>query len=340
MVRSKRRPAFTLIELLVVIAIIAVLIGLLLPAVQKVREAAARSTCQNHLKQMALALHGFHDANNVFPPGLGALKDRAGVSWTQYRVPTNPRNLRVRSWMTFLLPYVEQDALQKRLPLRPSDPALSAQLNIPTYSDNDSPSGASLTVYTCPSDPRGRATYTGSPLLNGTYANAGGTFYAAVGGVDSANLAEWPNAFGILYWRSHTRMTDVADGTSNTLLIGERPPDPEAAYGWWHSADTIDWQVDYDWEFDTVQYMNNSDYSPWDFNYSATPPTPCPRVSFFQPGNYQNYCDFAHFWSHHTGGANFALADGSVRFLPYSARPVMNALATRARGEVADASGF
>src|SRR5262249_41086395 len=150
-------------------------IGLLLPAVQKVREAAARSTCQNHLKQMALALHSFHDANNVFPPGLGALGDRTASSWTDYQLPTNPRNLRVRSWMSFILPYVEQDALYKRLPLRPDDPAMSTQFNIPTYGSNDSPSGSSVAIYTCPSDPRGRATYTGSPLLNGVYANAGAT---------------------------------------------------------------------------------------------------------------------------------------------------------------------
>src|SRR5262245_24423021 len=155
MSRATRRSGFTLIELLVVIAIIAILIGLLLPAVQKVREAAARAKCQNNLKQVGLALHNFHDAFFSFPPGLGATGDRTGMApWTTsnvYLAPTSPINQRVQSWLAHILPYVEQSALKDQLPLQPIDTIASTAFNIP----NNDMSARHVPVYECPSDPRG-----------------------------------------------------------------------------------------------------------------------------------------------------------------------------------------
>lgn len=334
MMRGKSRRGFTLVELIVVIAIIAVMVGLLLPAVGRIREAANRARCQNNIRQIAQALHAYHDNHNVLPPGLGAAGDMRPNTAANYLAPSIPPTLRVRSWMAHILPYAGQKNLYDHLPLRPPDPQMTSQFNLPVNEMGAYP----VSIYVCPSDPwAGRAFPGGNGgMLNGTYSAAGVTSYAGVGGVD-AHGPEWPNSSGVLYWRSRVALTDVIDGTGFTLMVGERPPDPQALYGWWQSVDSIGWRRgDYDWEFDTIQYMNNSAGAPWVQDHLAAGVETCVFPAFFGPGQSNSFCDFGHFWSNHSEGASFAFADGSVRFITYRTRSLMNALATRSGGEIVD----
>lgn len=127
----------------------------------------------------------------------------------------------------------------------------------------------------------------------------------------------------MLYAASRTRLTAVADGASNTLLVGERPPSADMVYGWWYAGTGQRGSGQLDSHLGVAER-----------NYFGTLYRNCPRGPYsFSAGSLKNDCDAFHFWSPHSGGANFALADGSVRFLPYSAEPVMIPLATRSGGE-------
>jgi prepilin-type processing-associated H-X9-DG protein/prepilin-type N-terminal cleavage/methylation domain-containing protein len=292
-----RRPAFTLAELLVVIAVTGVLIGLLLPAVQKVREAANRASCQNNLKQLALAAHHYHDAHQAFPPGF-------------YRAPGPWLEVKVVTLYVALLPYVEQDNLQRRW-------------DFARYGNNLGPyptSAASqvLAVAVCPSDVLPR------PPVDQSDTDARGRHWGLVsyGGNAGVQATGVPTRDGVFYEASAVRLADVTDGSSSTLLFGERghwdpnydrlcPRDPIITNGWWAYAGTADVLLG-----------------------AAVP------VNYQAPATAASCADvkadrLSAFGSRHPGGANFALADGSVRFLPdATALTTLRALSTRATGEV------
>ena len=195
------RKAFTLIELLVVIAIIALLIGLLLPAVQKVRDAAGRMSCTNNLKQVGLALQNYHDVQKQFPPGYTSAFDTSGND-------TGPG----WGWAAYLLPHVEQDNLHK-------------QINFALPIENAANATARTQVvksYLCPADTVPASVSVGPRAANGTLTST--TCTVAPASYIGSYGTEEPgvDGNGIFYRGSATRLGDITDGTSSTLLVGER----------------------------------------------------------------------------------------------------------------------
>jgi prepilin-type N-terminal cleavage/methylation domain-containing protein/prepilin-type processing-associated H-X9-DG protein len=289
---AHRRSAFTLVEMLVVIALIAVLIGLLLPAVQKVRAAASRIQCANNMKQIGLALHLHHDALGRLPSGING----SG--------PEQPWPY--MAWSARLLPYLEQEPLWQT--------ALSAyQVHRVPY---DNPPhvgfGTPLRVFACPDDER-------SMTVDYTHKGRRPALTSYVGVVGTA----YDRTDGVLFRDSRVRLTDIRDGTSNTLAVGERPPSADRWYGWWYAGFGQLGTGSPDMLLGARERNIGNEYT------ASCAPGPY----HFSPGRVEEQCDVFHFWSLHSGGAHFLLADGAVRFLTYDADAILPALATRAGRE-------
>ncbi len=271
------------------IGVSGVLVSLLMCGVQKARDAAARAACANNLKQTALALHQYYDAYDGLPPRPSVAVPNATLSW-----------------MGFILPYIEQDALWAA--------TVEAFVAEPRYAFQVTPHVGYQTVvktYVCPAD--GRLLV---PITDGFGVTAAYTSYIGIGGSTRPN-----GVFGA--WG--VRFADVTDGLSQTVMVGERPPPQTLKAGRWYTA-----SQDAVWGLDRgPDVAMLVETAAWVTDGSCAGP-----MYSFGYGRLDNPCDRYHLWSLHPGGANFAFADGGVRFLSYSAADILPALATCAGGEV------
>lgn len=297
-----RQVGFTLIELLVVIAVIAILMALILPAIQQAREAARRTQCRNNLKQIGLALHSYHEVHGVLPPGILAKRsiEISGSACLLYPPPgyAYPVTGDYTGWRASILPQIEQSNLFSQIHWNyiHADLRDISRYTNPLEIANANLGKARVSTYECPSatgpeSDVGQATgnYFG---VNGRYE---GSIMSACGG--SPSQLQYKSGF---FWiNSNRRFRDATDGLSNSLMAGERP---ERQFAWMLHGRSKDF------------YSIYRSYTTWAYEDSYLPLNSPDTV--VNPGFFHNI--MRAFGSRHPGGATFALGDGSVRFVSES----------------------
>jgi len=354
----RRRDAFTLIELLVVIAIIGVLIGLLLPAVQKVREAANRTSCSNNLKQIALAAHSYHDSFKKLPVGCYIPYAQDGFHDTQdITLPFGP------NWAIYMLPFIEQDAIYNSISITSYPGPGVTPTTLTTYTAYDrswrSLRGRTIKVFLCPSDAFNQDPYNDTSGIDapaeagwarGNYAGTAGFTDSdhttdgrnaqnnnpfngrAEDGIVPGNPANPPLSKGPIFFfsttgRNGTKLTDIKDGTSNTIMFNEvragiNPLDSRGVWALGHPGSSLteagrNYNPTPNNNLDSPDGQTYGDelqncYKFWYYGIGLNDGMGCfPNTSGDQANS-------AMARSLHPGGVNAAFADGGVRFITNS----------------------
>lgn len=259
------RRGFTLLELLAAIAVIGLLVALLLPAIQQAREAARRGQCKSNLRQIALGLHNYHHRSGSFPPSIVVNWGSQATGWW--------------SWIARVLPELDQQPLSAHLDLR-EDVWTNCHKYKPYTSQR-------LSVLLCPSDPHSERIYESDADCAGGEAYALTNYHGCRG---ARRVLPGNGVFPDV--NQVTRLAQIRDGTSQTILVGERPAEPTAYWGWWATGYGHDGRGLGESVLDASEGLRAGDLTAG--------------------------ADVLHYWSAHAGGAHFSLCDGSVRFLSYS----------------------
>jgi prepilin-type N-terminal cleavage/methylation domain-containing protein/prepilin-type processing-associated H-X9-DG protein len=335
---APRHQGFTLLELLVVLAILATLLALLLPAIQRVRESAHRSQCTNNLKQVGLALQNYHSVYSSFPPA--QFDDPKYSSNKNREYPYYP----YLSWRGYILPYVEGENLWKQ-----TQQAFAAQREF-WHAPPHAGLSTLMPLFSCPSDANEYQVHP-VPVQNEYGGSGGGTIpmppvaLSGYFGVSGTNLG---SRDGVLLFNATIRLCDIADGASNTIVVGERPAVQPFVFGWWYAGvgqfypnqpgsrqANLEQRLHYQGIFtgSAAQSLGAAELNMRSSGYSQYDNCP-PGPYTYGQGKSNNPCDSFHFWSLHPGGANFVFGDASVRFLGYGISANLVKLATRNGKEV------
>lgn len=297
------RIGSSLLELLVVIFIIGLIFSFVFSATHLIKEKVQKISCINNLKQIGVGLQGHHYSFNVFPQG--TIPGSGESSLFPYL-----------SWRALILAHIDQDNLAKAIP---GDYGLSADPFATEIGKVHKGPGKVISLYACPSDSR-MATSWIVTLADGKQRHLGMSSYLGISGTHHLNRD------GTFFLGSKTRLSDILDGTTNTIIVGERPPSINLVYGWWYAGTGLDFSGAGDAHLGVAetnpgyQYYLECPFGPYSWGET--------------PSNTKVHCREFSFWSPHGKGSHFLFADGSAKWIQNDSRSILKNLATIQGGDL------